>query len=83
MGAYGCVFRVTVNGRHCIAKKLHNILLQEQSLGQERILTMFQNECHILSVLDHPNIVTFVGVYYGRDKNDISLIMERLILTSV
>ena len=39
-GAYGCVFRVTVNGRDCIAKKLHHILLQEQSLGQrERILT--------------------------------------------
>ncbi len=30
-GAYGCVFRVTVNGRDCISKKLHNILLQEQS----------------------------------------------------
>ncbi len=25
-GAYGCVFRVTVNGRDCIAKKLHHIL---------------------------------------------------------
>ena len=68
-----------MNGRDCIAKKLHHILLQEQSLEQkERILTMFQNECHNLSVLDHPNIVTFVGVHYGRDKNDISLIMERL-----
>ncbi|XP_064395476.1 ankyrin repeat and protein kinase domain-containing protein 1-like isoform X3 [Halichondria panicea] len=78
-GAYGCVFRVTVNGRDCIAKKLHHILLQERYLGQrERIVTMFQNECHILSVLDHPNIVAFVGVHYGRDKNDISLIMERL-----
>ncbi len=78
-GAYGCVFRVTVNGRQCIAKKLHHILLQEQSLGQrERILTNFNKECHILSGLDHPNIVGFVGVHYGRDKNDISLIMERL-----
>ncbi len=78
-GAYGCVFRVTVNGRDCIAKKLHHILLQEQSLGQrERIVTKFRNECHILSVLHHPNIVGFVGVHYGRDKNDISLIMERL-----
>ena len=78
-GAYGCVFRVTVNGRDCIAKKLHHILLQEQSLGQrERILTNFRHECHILSGLDHPNIVGFVGVHYGRDKNDISLIMERL-----
>ena len=78
-GAYGCVFRVTVNGRDCIAKKLHHILLQEQSLGQrESIVTKFRNECHILSVLHHPNIVGFVGVHYGRDKNDISLIMERL-----
>ncbi|XP_064395548.1 uncharacterized protein LOC135342673 isoform X3 [Halichondria panicea] len=78
-GAYGCVFRVTVNGRDCIAKKLHHILLQEQSLGQrERIVTKFRNECRILSVLHHPNIVGFVGVHYGRDKNDISLIMERL-----
>ncbi|XP_064395629.1 uncharacterized protein LOC135342727 [Halichondria panicea] len=78
-GAYGCVFRVTVNGRDCIAKKLHHILLQEQSLGQrERILTNFRHECHILSGLDHPNIVGFVGVHYGRNKNDISLIMERL-----
>ncbi len=78
-GAYGCVFRVTVNGRHCIAKKLHHILLQEQSLGQrELIVTKFRKECCILSGLDHPNVVGFVGVHYGRDKNDISLIMERL-----
>ncbi len=70
-GAYGCVFRVTVNGRHCIAKpkKLHTILLQEQSLGQrESIVTKFRNKCHILSVLHHPNIVSFIGVHYGRDK---------------
>ena len=78
-GAYGCVFRVTVNGKDCIAKKLHSILLQERSLGQRgNIVTKFRNECRILSVLHHPNIVGFVGVNYGRDKNDISLIMERL-----
>ncbi len=78
-GAYGCVFRVTVNGKYCIAKKLHKILLQEQSLGQrELIVTKFRKECCILSDLDHPNVVGFVGVHYGRDKNDISLIMERL-----
>ncbi len=78
-GAYGCVFRVTVNGRDCIAKKLHNILLQERSLGQRgNIVTKFRKECHILSGLNHPNIVSFVGVHYGSDKNDISLIMERL-----
>ena len=68
-----------VNGRKCAAKKLHNILLQEQSLGQrECIIAKFQNECRILSALDHPNVVSFVGVDYSHDKNDISLIMERL-----
>ncbi len=78
-GAYGVVFKVTVNGRKCAAKKLHNILLQQQSLGQRQdFIAKFQNECRILSALDHPNVVSFVGVHYGRDKNDISLIMERL-----
>ena len=78
-GAYGVVFKVTVNGRKCAAKKLHNILLQEKSLGQRQdFIAKFQNECRILSALDHPNVVSFVGVHYGRDKNDISLIMERL-----
>ena len=78
-GAYGFVFRVTVDGKDCVAKKIHKILLKEQSFQQrENILTKFRNECHILSSLNHPNVVTFVGVHYGRDKNDISLIMERL-----
>ncbi len=78
-GAYGCVFRVTVDGKYCIAKRIHNILLQERSLGQRRnIVTKFYNECCILSELDHPNVVSFVGVHYGSEENDISLIMERL-----
>ncbi len=78
-GAYGCVFGVTVDGKDCIAKKIHNILLQERSfLQRDYILTKFRNECCILSRLNHPNVVSFIGVHYGHDKNDISLIMERL-----
>ena len=38
----------------------------------------FRNECHILSTLKHPNIVGFVGVHFGRDRNNISLVMKRL-----
>ena len=78
-GAYGVVFEVTVDGKKCIAKKLHNILLQEECYGQEEfIVRKFSQECRILSQLNHPNVVGFVGVHYGRDRNDISLIMERL-----
>ena len=81
-GAFGVVFKVTVNGRPCIAKKLHMILLKTSlyySVDQRNsIIEKFRNECSLLSGLNHPNIVSFVGVHYGRDKNDISLIMERL-----
>ena len=84
-GAYGIVYKVTVNGRKCIAKKLHNILLQADNYyphaptqQREFIVRKFRNECRILSSMKHPNVVSFEGVHYGRDKNDISLIMERL-----
>ena len=76
------VFEVTVDGKKCIAKKLHNILIHAVRYyprGQDdTIVRKFHNECRILSQLNHPNVVGFVGVHYGRDRNDISLIMERL-----
>ena len=81
-GAYGVVYKVTVDGKKCIAKKLHNILIHAVRYyprGQDdTIITKFHNECRIMSQLKHPNVVGFVGVHYGRDRNDISLIMERL-----
>ncbi len=84
-GAYGIVFKVTANGEKCIAKKLHDVLVQADdyfpnATTQQRdgIVSKFKEECGIHSGLKHPNIVSFVGVHYGRDQNDISLIMERL-----
>ncbi len=81
-GAYGVVFKVTLNGKECIAKKLHNILLKAGDYypvdQRDSIIEKFQNECHILSGLNHSNVVAFVGVHYGCNKGDISLIMERL-----
>ncbi len=79
-GAYARVFKVTVNGRKCAAKKLYNKLLgNTEFLGE--LVSRFRNECRLLSALDHPNVVSFVGVHYGREKYDISLIMERLHLS--
>ena len=45
----------------------------EQRAGAIR---KFKEECDLLSGLRHPNVVQFMGVHYGRDKADISLIME-------
>ena len=84
-GAYGVVYRVTVGGRECVTKKLHEVLLQADNYlpnattqQKQFIVEKFRNECRILSQLDHPNVVGFVGVHYGRDRNDMSLVMERL-----
>ena len=78
-GAYGIVIKVTTaDGRKCIAKKIHSILLDSTKEERDGILGKFRRECHIHSGLNHPNVVNFVGVHYGRDQNDISLVMERL-----
>ena len=79
---YGDVYNVIVNGKKCVAKKLQNILIHAARYyphcEDNSILRKFRNECRLMSQLKHPNVVGFVGVHYGRDRIDISLIMERL-----
>ena len=78
-GAYGVVYKVTVNGMPCIAKRLHAILTREVSRQEkDSVQAKFRNECIMLSKLQHPNIVHFVGVCYGKSVEELSLIMECL-----
>ena len=76
-GCYGAVYKVTVNGIPRIAKRLLNILMTPDIHPDERqgIKNRFYNECLLLSKLDHPNIVRFIGVQLNPD---LSLIMESL-----
>ena len=81
-GSYGTVYKVTVNGVPRIAKQLHHALIDlEVSPDQKKsILQKFCQECLLLSGLDHPNIVEFIGIHFGQKCRDvdISLIMEQL-----
>ena len=81
-GSYGIVFQVSVRGLPCIAKRPHDILVNQKRVSKEEresLLKRFRKECIVLSKLRHPNIVHFVGVHYGTyGENDLSLIMERL-----
>ena len=79
-GAYGAVYKVTVDGVPCIAKRLHDILVDPEVPRRQRasIEQKFHDECVLLSQLRHPNVVHFVGVHYGSDQDDMSLIMECL-----
>ena len=81
-GCYGAVYEVRVHGVPCIVKRLHDILVGrrgEEPVGEKEragVIQKFRDEVNILSRLRHPNLVQFLGVHYGRDKADISLIME-------
>ena len=81
-GCFGAVYEVRVNGVPCIAKRLHDILVgrgwEERVREEEKraVIRRFQEECSLLSGLRHPNVVQFMGVHFGRDEADISLIME-------
>ena len=82
-GSFGTVHVIEVNGIPCIAKRLHDILVGrggEEAVGRQNqsLLDKFRRECVLLSRLRHPNIVQFMGVHYGRDPSDLTLIMECL-----
>ena len=80
-GSYGSIYDVTVNSTPYIAKRLHDILVDYNYViprDREAALEMFRQECILLSKLEHPNIVRFIGVHYGRNPDDLSLIMEKL-----
>ena len=80
-GSFGAVYEVTVDGVPRIAKRLHDILLTPDihTSETERIRERFYGECYLLSKLNHPNIVGFVGVYFEEvNYADVALIMESL-----
>ena len=75
-GAYCVVYEVFVDGKKCAAKKLHDVLIQADA--DNSMIRRFRQECCVLSQMKHPNVVGFVGIHYGHNRDDISLIMERL-----
>lgn len=80
-GSYGAAFRVNIDGVPRIAKRIHNILLDSSISPSEKksIQERFYRECVLLSHVDHPNVVEFVGVHFNpADRRDVTLIMELL-----
>ena len=78
-GAYGVVREVKVNGLHCAAKQLHQVLLET---GHERVIRGFVDECRQHSRQRHPNIVQLLGVYFPSPHAELpQMVLELMEMT--
>ena len=76
-GADAAVFQVEWNGTVCAAKRLHDILLEDDSPGgADKLIGNFEAECLTWSKLHHPGVVQFLGVYFERNSRLPVLVME-------
>ena len=82
-GAYGKVFTVNHLGLHCAAKEIHSLLLDGVSPEDKKgIKDCFIRECYHSSLIRHPNIVQFMGVYYT-ERSDLPIMVMELMDTSL
>ena len=78
-GAYGRVFTVNYQGSLYAAKEIHSLLLDGVSLEEKKaIKDGFIRECRHCSSINHPNIVTFIGVYYTQGRSDLPIMVMEL-----
>ena len=64
-GAYGKVYAVKYCQTVCAAKKIHSILIEDVGEAERRLtIDSFLRECRQCSMLRHPNVIQFLGVYY-------------------
>ena len=78
-GAYGRVFTVKYCGLVCAAKEIHSLLIEGVGQQQEQsVKEGFLRECQHCSVLNHPNIVRFMGIYYPKKSSTIPVMIMEL-----
>ena len=78
-GADATVYAVEWNGTVCAAKRLHEILLEDESPGgADKFIRNFEAECLTWSKLRHSSVVQFLGVYLERSSRLPVLVMEKM-----
>ena len=86
-GAYGKVFTVDHLGLPCAAKEIHSLLIDGVSPEEKKaIKDGFIRECYHSSLIRHPNIVQFMGVYYVKPSDpriDLPIMVMELMDTSL
>ena len=78
-GSDATVFELDWNGTVCAAKRLHDILLEDESPGgTDKFISNFEAECLTWSKLRHPGVVQFLGVHMDRRSRLPMLVMEKM-----
>ena len=75
-GSYGGVCNAKCDGLLCAAKIMHPTLFDLRDPGTDSYLTKFREECHLLSLARHPNVVQYLTTYYDPDTQLPVLLME-------
>ena len=75
-GSYATVLELEYMGLKCAGKKIHELLLRQGDASYT--VRRFEEECHLLSQVRHPNIVQFLGVYFQQRVRVPILVMEFL-----
>ena len=75
-GSYATVLELEYMGLKCAGKKIHELLLRQGDTSYT--VHRFEEECHLLSQVRHPNIVQFLGVYFQQGMQAPILVMEFL-----
>ena len=75
-GSYGGVCKAKCDGLLCAAKIMHPTLFDLRDPGTASYLRKFQEECHLLSLARHPNVVQYLATYYDPDTQLPVLLME-------
>ena len=75
-GSYATVLELEYMGLKCAGKKIHELLLEQG--GASYSVRRFEEECHLLSQVRHPNVVQFMGVHFQQEVPAPILVMEFL-----
>ena len=76
-GPHGSVEEVTIPGAVCAAKKIHDFHLDPSALST--VSQSFVQECELISILRHPNIVQFLGVCFLPGSQLPAVVVEKLV----
>lgn len=75
-GSYATVIELDYMGLKCAGKKIHELLLMQGN--STYTVQRFEEECHILSRMHHPNVVQFLGIHFEKGARVPILVMEFL-----